>query len=682
MDDQDRLPDELISAYLDGEVTAEERALVEQRLTESEEDRRTIEELQALRSGLQTLPRHELGRDLSDRILGRAQRAMLATPAQAAARQQEDPRSATDRPAPASRRRGNWWALAWAGVTVAAILLIVLLGPGFERDRRVAKKPKTPAGGTDVVHESQKDRGNRRDDNTARDKVEPARREPPSDAVVRWDAADDRSGAVDQTQRAEEYSVRAEGNTTTPSLRQIPRLALAKPSQSESLQTLAEKLSAATMPDERLWVVSLNVSSQAFRSRSFDKSLARRRIHFHGDPEEGTLLQRSAAGRAGDGTIAKVHPGHNKATLEKTRQSAGLREKAVAGDVELVYVEAPADQIHAMLADLAARPTEFQLDSVRTSVNQNRDDRFENTPAAVPAADPLTDEPAAEVPEPKPLADDFADATADQPGMGEAVEGEPAEEEPPEEPSEDDVPAITGPAEAPKAESMSAAPAREHAVSGARMADDKPAASSKSPRVLETHRAARPQADSEDGRRARDRTEFKREGGEIRNNNRAKGKDGAARDEVSAESLESSRRGTAHRWGQETPGSIDLYRRKAAPVRSGFGPSPPEKGGGFGGGDAVPPSQVRAVPPPETAAPKKTDTAPGDRPKPTRPPQQMVRVLFVLCEVAPAANIAADVPPEPPSAAAAGTIPTEGLDSPVDASEAEADIAPPTPGED
>jgi hypothetical protein len=71
--------DELISAYLDGELTSEEQALVEQQLMDSAEHRKLFAELRALRGSLQSLPSHRLGDDFAERVLKRAERQMLAS---------------------------------------------------------------------------------------------------------------------------------------------------------------------------------------------------------------------------------------------------------------------------------------------------------------------------------------------------------------------------------------------------------------------------------------------------------------------------------------------------------------------------------------------------------------------------------------------------------------------------
>jgi hypothetical protein len=71
---------ELFSAYLDGELTAEEQADMEKLLAESPRARQLMEEMRALSSTLQSLPVHRLEENLSERILRQAERRMLSEP--------------------------------------------------------------------------------------------------------------------------------------------------------------------------------------------------------------------------------------------------------------------------------------------------------------------------------------------------------------------------------------------------------------------------------------------------------------------------------------------------------------------------------------------------------------------------------------------------------------------------
>src|SRR5260221_6950193 len=66
--------DILISAYLDGELTADEQLRVEQILATNADARQLVEELRALRAGLQNLPQHKLEPDFAQQVLERVAR--------------------------------------------------------------------------------------------------------------------------------------------------------------------------------------------------------------------------------------------------------------------------------------------------------------------------------------------------------------------------------------------------------------------------------------------------------------------------------------------------------------------------------------------------------------------------------------------------------------------------------
>ncbi|OHB78255.1 MAG: hypothetical protein A2W31_04615 [Planctomycetes bacterium RBG_16_64_10] len=124
----DPLQDELLSAYLDGELSADERRLVERRLAESPADRRLVEELSTLSRSLQSMPRYELSARFRDDVLRRAERAMLTR------------RDVSSAPRPAELGRWRWWPirglrpLVWPALAVAAALMLMVVhrqqGPG------------------------------------------------------------------------------------------------------------------------------------------------------------------------------------------------------------------------------------------------------------------------------------------------------------------------------------------------------------------------------------------------------------------------------------------------------------------------------------------------------------------------------------------------------------------------
>ena len=122
--------DELISAYLDGELSRAEAADVERALEEDPKLRRMLEELSTLQHGLQTLAPHEYDRDCSDSVLRRAERAMLLD----SSKDTNPARSNDDRPSPASLSPSNdssssknW--LAAIALVAAAVVLVIMAAP-------------------------------------------------------------------------------------------------------------------------------------------------------------------------------------------------------------------------------------------------------------------------------------------------------------------------------------------------------------------------------------------------------------------------------------------------------------------------------------------------------------------------------------------------------------------------
>jgi hypothetical protein len=130
--------EELLSAYLDNELTADQRAQVEAWLAESADYRQLFEELRAVRHDLESLPRHKLEVDLGPAVLRRTERSVLTGPRPSVAGEIM-PRSGIR----------EWWSRAgsrrmflWPAVAVAAALVVALFDVGSEREaREVAKGP-------------------------------------------------------------------------------------------------------------------------------------------------------------------------------------------------------------------------------------------------------------------------------------------------------------------------------------------------------------------------------------------------------------------------------------------------------------------------------------------------------------------------------------------------------------
>ena len=111
----DRLNDELLSAYVDGELDEAQLEQVEQRLRDDPTARRLVDELQALSATMQSVPKEAVGQDLREIVLKQAERTSQKTSS-----------STTS----ATRR----WA--WAAMALAAALLLMFIQPESEQAER------------------------------------------------------------------------------------------------------------------------------------------------------------------------------------------------------------------------------------------------------------------------------------------------------------------------------------------------------------------------------------------------------------------------------------------------------------------------------------------------------------------------------------------------------------------
>ncbi len=134
--------EELISAYVDGELSPEERAQVEKWLADSPELRQLHDELRAVRSSLQSLPRHKLDHDLGEAVLRRAERTVLAGSNEVSVAGRVGP----DGPLQAWWSHNTWRRWAWPAVAIAAALLLIVFDSQRQpAEREVAQAPPKDA---------------------------------------------------------------------------------------------------------------------------------------------------------------------------------------------------------------------------------------------------------------------------------------------------------------------------------------------------------------------------------------------------------------------------------------------------------------------------------------------------------------------------------------------------------
>jgi len=133
----DRVNDELLSAYLDNEVTDEERAKVDRALVDSPETRISLESLKQVQSRLHAVPRLTLADDFHERVVRELERRSVA---QAVA-------TGTVR----SAETAKWMRVATIAATVAAVLVVALVIVFNRQDAEIVGNPDPK--GTEVAQD-------------------------------------------------------------------------------------------------------------------------------------------------------------------------------------------------------------------------------------------------------------------------------------------------------------------------------------------------------------------------------------------------------------------------------------------------------------------------------------------------------------------------------------------------
>ena len=134
------LDDELLSAYLDGELSADERAAVEARLATDPAAQQLLHELRSVSQSVQALPTESLGRDLSEEIIRRAREAKPELVVRASPRTTVAAtaglRASVDA-MPKIRIFNSRRAWIWASMALAAGLLIMFVQSGDESAKKL-----------------------------------------------------------------------------------------------------------------------------------------------------------------------------------------------------------------------------------------------------------------------------------------------------------------------------------------------------------------------------------------------------------------------------------------------------------------------------------------------------------------------------------------------------------------
>jgi len=116
--------DELISAYLDGELSDQQRRIVEQEMEREPRYRQMFDELVALRNTLHSLPQHQLDAAFHEGVMERVLKGEPTTP-----------KPAVD---PSISRDPMWRRFVWSGAAIAAAILVMVLTQGWNSDLQVS----------------------------------------------------------------------------------------------------------------------------------------------------------------------------------------------------------------------------------------------------------------------------------------------------------------------------------------------------------------------------------------------------------------------------------------------------------------------------------------------------------------------------------------------------------------
>ena len=374
---------ELLSAYLDGELTAAEQVEMERLLAASPAARQLLDELRALSSTLQALPQHKLGEDIGPQVIRIAERRMLSSPAPARL-----PKPVPLSPTAILRRVFNSRALVWSSLAVAVAVMLWVMDPG-QQDR--------PAG-DGIAMAPEEDGGGRGEDPSVSDRGAPAGGErggeapfdqpdAGSNAVARGELSDSVAADTPMPEEADEPpSLEPSTMNGAVSGRKAPGgppKAAAEPpplgktgglgskrssgglaGRGRGTDDLAKFINAGQVDlpegfsplEAGYTVVCCDVSPKAFREQTIDHLLADNGIAL-----EETLSENGVQSRTHEVADARAprQDGGQREEQEQTVPGQALAYLSQSGELDLVCVAAPPAQVKATLAALKAQQVEF-----------------------------------------------------------------------------------------------------------------------------------------------------------------------------------------------------------------------------------------------------------------------------------------------------------------------------------
>ena len=351
-DEPNNIDDELLSAYLDNELTPEERARVDERLAADPAARQLLEQLQAVSRAVKDLPPAPLGSDIRDTVLRRAERAMLiSNPADSGKNAAARGASLTDAPPRFTIGRSvRGWV--WAGIATAAALAIMAFESNSNRDEKL---PET-------VAERRTESADRIAASPEREAISKSKQIgpsilaaplPPASAAQPVAAAP----AADLSVYGGKQEV-AENDTSGGGIAGGNRDVAF---DDRKLSTTGSDVTRSDSANTDLLVVRVQVKPESFGEHAFDSVLRRNGITIDEPPAESLeaiatnrIAKDAEASRASESSATTNGPGPQRDKMAVAARPQPPNDSPAATDqnTDVVLVEAPAAQIQSCLEEI------------------------------------------------------------------------------------------------------------------------------------------------------------------------------------------------------------------------------------------------------------------------------------------------------------------------------------------
>jgi hypothetical protein len=335
MSEFSQFDEELLSAYLDDELTAEERARVEERLAADPAARQLLDELRSVSQAMRGLPHEKLGGDLRDSVLRRAERAMLVA-GEAGSVKRAEP---VARQLPFGRGKRAWF---WAGAAIAAALMLMFIEREAPKNadlprevaliKRQADAPEGPLpplamraiDGDSEVASGVADRKDSAEKDLAAPVATlgvPVATAPPAqpasgDAMIESRASGEAAERFDSFARSSEMSARGGGIGGG-----------AEASSATGVPALRERFVQDAAGNELL-VVHVSLTPEAVQNRAFDATLLKNQIEMEAEAGAETLADQPAATQEVEVVVVEAAPAQVYSTLAEinrdTKNYAGI----------------------------------------------------------------------------------------------------------------------------------------------------------------------------------------------------------------------------------------------------------------------------------------------------------------------------------------------------------------------